>query len=203
MIELTNDILLFENFLDPKLCNDLNRLVDENYEEIFDRELREAKFPFEGIRGRIEVYKFPELMKQFEDFWFSQIEDQMLDYYLKWLPERNRAGAKAHARTDWKDVFVQVYNDMNTFDFDENVHCDFSGITFVSCIHDKYEGGILKFPKHNVSLKLKKRDLVIFPGLYTHPHGVTKLSGGERRVLVGQSMGVPQLHKFGKEIANR
>ena len=101
---------------------------------------------------------------------------------------------------EFDQVFIQIYNELNTFELDSNIHCDFSGITFVACIGDSYKGGDLAFPKQDVKINLKKGDLVLFPGSYTHPHGVTKLIDGERIVLVGQSMGVKQLHKFGKEI---
>lgn len=201
MEEIGNDILFFKRALPGTIVRDMNSLIDDNYDDIFNRDLRYAEFPFEGIRGRMEVYKHLEIMEKFNSFWFAAIENRMLDYYFRWITNKSQIdGYKKHIKTEWKDLFIQVYNDLNTFDLDENIHCDFSGITFVSCIFDSYEGGLLQFPKQNVSLKLETGDIVLFPGSYTHPHGVTKISSGERRVLVGQSMGAPQLHKFGKII---
>ena len=201
MVEIGNDILLFNKILPTTLTDELNQLVDDNYQSIFDRELRYAEFPFEGIRGRIEIYKCPELLAKFNGFWFSAIEDRLLNHYFKWITNKSQVeGYKKHNKTDWKDLFVQVYNDLNSFELDQNIHCDFSGITFVACIADEYVGGALEFPKQGVSIRLEKGDLIVFPGTYTHPHGITKLDSGERRVLVGQSMGPPQLHKFGKLI---
>ena len=201
MVELGNDILYFKNVIPDEIIKELIDLVEERREIIFNRDLRHAEFPFEGIRGRIEIYKYPELMQNVNSFWYASIENQMYDHYFKYLKDSNQIeGYKKHAKTDWKDLFIQVYNDLNTFELDGNIHCDFSGITFVACLDDNYEGGDLVFPKQNVSVNLKKGDLVLFPGSYTHPHGVTKLISGERIVMVGQSMGVKQLHKFGKEI---
>lgn len=201
MIELGNDILYFENIFPSDLTEEMMSLVNRNREEIFNRELRYAEFPFEGIRGRIEIYKHPELFEKFNKFWFEMIENRMFDYYFAHLRNASQIeGYKAHARTDWKDIFIQVYNKDNTFEVGENIHCDFSGLTFVACLDDRYFGGTLEFPKQDVYVRLKKGDLILFPGSFTHPHGVSKLHSGERTVLVGQSMGVKQLHKFGKEI---
>ena len=201
MVELGNDILYFKNIIPNEIISEMESLVEERREIIFSRDLRHAEFPFEGIRGRIEIYKYPELMDRVNTFWYDNIENQMYDHYFKYLNNQSQIeGYKKHARTDWKDLFIQVYNDLNTFELDGNIHCDFSGITFVACINDNYGGGDLVFPKQNVNINLKKGDLVLFPGSYTHPHGVTKLISGERIVMVGQSMGVKQLHKFGKEI---
>ena len=201
MEELGPDILFFPKILGGDLFEDLNLLVNSNYKDINNRELREAVFPFEGIRGRIEIYKHPELFQKFNDFWFAKIEDQMYDYYFKYILDNDKInGYKQHSRTEWKDIFIQVYNVNNTFKYSSNTHCDFSGLTFIACLKDEYEGGVLILPKQNVKIKLSKGDLVLFPGSHTHPHGLTQLISGERIVLVGQSMGVKQTHQFGKEI---
>jgi hypothetical protein len=200
MIELTNDILLFESVLPINLMNKLNNLIDDNYELIFNKDSREAKFPFEGLNGRLEIYKFTELFDEFNLFWYNSIENQMYDYYFNYITDREIInGYKEYAKTDWKDIFIQIYNTENESQSLNDIHIDFSGITFVANIKDKYDGGLLTFPKQNISLRLNKGDLVVFPGSHTHPHGVTNLTSGERRVLVGQSMGIKQLHKFGKE----
>ena len=48
--------------------------------------------------------------------------------------------------------------------------------------------------------KLKKQDLVIFPGGFTHPHSVEKITDGNRIALNGQSMGTRHKHKLGQAI---
>ena len=176
MLEIGSDILYFDEVIPEEIINELCSLVDTNREIIFNRDLRYAQFPFEGIRGRIEVYKYPELLEKFNNFWYDKIENQMYDYYFKYLNNLDQIeGYKKHAKTDWKDIFIQVYNELNTFELNSNIHCDFSGITFVVCLNDNYEGGNLVFPKQEVSIKLKRGDLILFPGSYTHPHGVTEL----------------------------
>lgn len=201
MKEVAQDILLFENVLPKDFIKKLNDLVDTNYHIIFNKDNREAKFPFEGLRGRVEVYKFPDLLNEFYDFWYNNIENSMYEYYFQYIKNIDVVeGYKKYARTDWKDVFIQVYNNLNELDLANDIHIDFSGITFIANFKDQYDGGILEFPKQDYRLKLNKGDLILFPGYHTHPHGVTKLHSGERRVLVGQSLGIKQLHKFGKEL---
>ena len=209
MIEVAPDILYFEKYLDRDLTKNALKLLDEKHDEMFDRELRAAQFPFHKMKGRLELYDYPELMDQFNNFWFSKVEDMMLDYYLMHVPHPEGipddvyadaiGGLKLHAQTDWKDVFLIHYlSDVGNHQ--NHVHIDFSGFTFIACLDDKYEGGYLELPKQNYKIKLGKRDLILFPGGFTHPHGVTPILSGDRKVLVGQSMGPKQLHKFGKEI---
>ena len=141
-----------------------------------------------------------DLMNQFNNFWFDKVEDMMMDYYLMHIDDPDVIeGYRLHGQTDWKDLFLHHYlpdegNNKN------DIHIDFSGLTFIGCLDDKYEGGYLSFPKQNYKIKLGRRDLIIFPGNFTHPHGVSPILSGDRKVVVGQSLGPKQLHKFGKEI---
>ena len=85
MLEIGSDILYFDEVMPEELINEMCSLVEINREIIFNRDLRHAQFPFEGIRGRIEVYKYPELLEKFNNFWYDKIENQMYDYYFKYL----------------------------------------------------------------------------------------------------------------------
>jgi predicted 2-oxoglutarate/Fe(II)-dependent dioxygenase YbiX len=76
---------------------------------------------------------------------------------------------------------------MNTND-QKNIHWDFSFMTFVGCLSENFDGGLLVFPRQNVEFKLKLGDIIVFPGGITHPHYVTKVTEGQRNVLVGQSL---------------
>lgn len=195
-----SDVLLFRKFIPEDLMNVMNKRIDDRYDEIMAREIRFAEFPFEGLRGRIEIYKDEELLNLFNDFWYTMVEDQFQMHYLKYVPKHTVQAVKDYHKTDWKDLFLQVYN-ADKFEQSKNdAHIDHSGITIIGCIADEYEGGELYFPKQKVQVKLKKGDLVVFNGSFTHPHGLSPLSEGERRVFVGQSLGPLQYHKFGKKI---
>ena len=200
MIEVAPDILYFERYLDRDFTKNALQLLEDKHDEMFDRNHRDAKFPFEQLKGRLELYNYSDLMDQFNNFWFDKVEDMMMDYYLMHIDDPDVIeGYRLHGQTDWKDLFLQHYlpdegNNKN------DIHIDFSGLTFIGCLDDKYEGGYLSFPKQNYKIKLGRRDLIIFPGNFTHPHGVSPILSGDRKVVVGQSLGPKQLHKFGKEI---
>jgi predicted 2-oxoglutarate/Fe(II)-dependent dioxygenase YbiX len=83
-----------------------------------------------------------------------------------------------------------TYNtDMNS-NGEKNVHWDFSFMTFVGCLSENFDGGVLFFPRQNVNYKLKMGDIIVFPGGITHPHYVTKVTEGQRNVLIGQSFNI-------------
>ena len=202
MREIGADILYFEKFLDRDITNSLISLLDEHEEGMFNKDNHKVTFPFSELKGRLALYNFPNHLKEFNNFWFSNVEDMMLDYYFMFLDDKDTIPeCKQVAKTEWKDIFLQVYKP-SYFNSSNSIHIDFSGITFIACLDDDYEGGELNLPKQNVNIKLGARDIIIFPGNYTHPHGLSEVTSGKRRVLVGQSLGNRQRHKFGKPINN-
>ena len=50
-------------------------------------------------------------------------------------------------------------------------------------LNDNYEGGEIKFETHDVSIKPKTGDLIIFPGNMHYAHEVTKILSGDRYTL--------------------
>ena len=58
---------------------------------------------------------------------------------------------------------------------------DHSGLLYLS---DEYEGGLLEFPQHNISIKPKKGTFICFVGDDTLPHQVTEITSGNRINLI-------------------
>jgi len=70
-----------------------------------------------------------------------------------------------------------------------NVHVDDLGyvtenhLPIIIYLNDNYEGGEIKFETHDVCLKPKTGDLVIFPGNVHYAHEVKKVLSGDRYTL--------------------
>ena len=67
------------------------------------------------------------------------------------------------------------------------LHVDNSLITFLVKLNDNYGGCDTVFPRQKWDTRnLKKGEMVINPGIITHPHYTTKLTWGEKYTLVGR-----------------
>ena len=62
-----------------------------------------------------------------------------------------------------------------------NIYCRQSSCIFA--LNDDHDGGIFEFPHQDVSIKLKKGSIIIFPPYWTHPHRVTELNNTFRYTL--------------------
>ena len=194
--ELSKSILLFENKIPLDL---VDRLLDITYIQTNTNKFS-TDGNFKGTLNRFEVYDHKELFKDFNDFWFNHIESIWQNHFLKFtnLDGSEYEDLKNHNKTDWKDLFIHIYTKESVSN--NPIHIDFTGLSFSCCLSDNYKGGELYFPRQNLKYKLKKQDLVIFPGGFTHPHSVEKVTDGNRITLIGQSMGTRHNHKLGQAI---
>lgn len=72
------------------------------------------------------------------------------------------------------DGFSEVYDSNVTF-IKNNNSSEYRMIrnsSIIFALNDDYDGGIFRFPYHNISFKLKKGSVLLFPPFWTHPHEV-------------------------------
>jgi len=190
MIKIDSDIFLFESVLPNELLDRLYPL-GKTTDGSFRVDLVNVDKP---------------LFYDFNNFWTENIEHVYLDEYLKlYQPEKGIGFSsgndavkflKEYNKTRWRDLFLLYYDENILNAGNKNVHWDFSNITTVCCLNDEHIGGELVFPRQGKKVKLKKCDLIIFPGGLTHPHYVERVSDGHRVVLVGQTLYPEQDHKI-------
>lgn len=56
--------------------------------------------------------------------------------------------------------------------------------SIIFALNDNYEGGIFHFPVQDISFKLKRGSVVIFPPYWTHPHEVSSVENGTFRYTI-------------------
>lgn len=189
MIKLNPDIFLFEKVITEDLIEKLLSLREKS-----------------NHTDRINLGESDHnLLLEFNNFWMDEIEPKMMNDLFSVYDVENDIGfnvseetifrLKEWIKTKWRDLYLLSYTESNSTRGVKDVHWDFSGITFVGCLSDQFEGGILSFPRQGISVKLKKGDIVIFPGGITHPHCVSSITKGRRDVIIGQSLNIVDDHK--------
>jgi hypothetical protein len=183
MKELSKDILLFENEVPNRIINTLNNLRLTKEDIRFELNHHEREF---------NIFKI---------WWEKEFEPMIMKYFLQYyIPEENiflnGDGLKEYVKFRWREIYFYRYTPESSANSHKMLHWDFSQFTFVICLTDDYEGGDLSFPRQGEHIKLKKGDLVLFPGGLTHPHYVNPTTGGVRDVLVGQILPQPQDHEI-------
>lgn len=190
MKQIDLDIFVFPEIMDSTMINQLLSIrVNSGHSDRIDL-------------SNVDMRVF----HMFNDFWFSKIEDLYLNHYLSIYnteegvglnsSDETIKGIKEYNKTKWRDVFLLHYNPVNLNSGKKTTHWDFTGLTAVGCLNGEYEGGEIVFPRQNISYRINRGDIIVFPGGLTHPHYVEPVTKGSRDVIVGQSMTLPQDHKI-------
>ena len=189
MKQIDLDIFVFPKIMDDTLINQLLSIRKNS-----------------GHSNRIDLNNVDmNVFHMFNNFWFSKIEDDYLNHYLSIYnaeegvglnsSDETIKGIKEHNKTKWRDVFLLHYTPVNLNSGKKTTHWDFTGLTAVGCLNDDYEGGEIVFPRQNITYRINRGDIIMFPGGLTHPHYVEPVTKGLRDVIVGQSMTLPQDHQ--------
>jgi hypothetical protein len=188
MINLGSDIFLFKSIFPIELINEFKSIRSSDNNE------------------RINIHDVDfKLFLKFND-WFKKVDIQIMDEYLSVYDIENDIGLNAtqdtlnnikeFCKAKWRDVYTLRYTPNHSNLDIKNVHFDFTNITTVICLDDRYEGGELVFPRQDISVKLFEGDCIVFPGDLRYPHYAKKVTSGIREVLVGQSLTLKQDHRI-------
>jgi len=94
---------------------------------------------------------------------------------------------KIHGKTRCHtDGLFEIYTSNVTF-VDEPYIDEYRMIRFMSIIfalNHNHEGGIFRFPYHNISIKLRKGSVLLFPPFWTHPHEVSSVENNTYRYTI-------------------
>ena len=171
MIELAEGIFLFENFLSPSLC-------DSIVEDIKKQDWRNAgKIP--GLRD-IYDYKDGDKVSLIKEFSEKNLEalNQVLaiyrrfDYDDKIPPLIDKSFAFLYRFTSYRDSgeFPPHFDSVQKK----------QSISIISYLNEDYEGGVVNYPKQNLSVIPKRGSVLIHPSSFTYPHSSSKVTKGTK-----------------------
>jgi Rps23 Pro-64 3,4-dihydroxylase Tpa1-like proline 4-hydroxylase len=124
-----------------------------------------------GVTNPIKESFYNNLFKIFEEA-FSLVEN---DYKLMY-----------GTQTEWHDNYqVLKYGKDQHFSnhIDDNTTYH-RRISTVYYLNDNYEGGEIKFPRFNLTIKPLANQMILFPSTYVYNHSVSPVVEGERYAVV-------------------
>jgi hypothetical protein len=57
-------------------------------------------------------------------------------------------------------------------------------MSIIFALNDNHDGGIFRFPNHDISIKLKRGSVLLFPPFWTHPHEVSTVYNNTHRYTI-------------------
>jgi len=113
---------------------------------------------------------------------FLKINDSFsLEYNSGYILRKIYGKTRRHA-----DGIPNIQKSNITFiaDNKDGIYNMIRNASIIFTLNDNYDGGIFRFPYHDVSLKLKKGSVIIFPPFWTHPHESDYLENNTYRYTI-------------------
>jgi hypothetical protein len=170
IIEYVNkDIYVIENVFDKDYCNKMIDIMDCS---------RTVKMLFSDTNN-VECFTVIDYTDRDENL--HKILDKISALAICIIPNISIMG---YSHYELRKVYGEtrqhcdgVFSD--TIKHPKNQEIDIRSVrclTFVSIFNDDYDGGIYKFPKQKLEIKLKAGSAILFPPYWTHPHEVSNIS---------------------------
>uniref|UniRef100_A0A6C0BXB9 Prolyl 4-hydroxylase alpha subunit Fe(2+) 2OG dioxygenase domain-containing protein n=1 Tax=viral metagenome TaxID=1070528 RepID=A0A6C0BXB9_9ZZZZ len=170
IIEYVNkDVYVIENVFDNEFCNKMIDIMDCS---------RTVKMLFSDINN-VECFKVINYTNRDENL--HKILDKISLLAIRIIPNVIIMGycdyelrkVYGETRRHCDGVFSDTIKHPKNQDVDVKT---VRSLTFVSIFNDDYDGGIYKFPKQKLEIKLKAGSAILFPPYWTHPHEVSNIS---------------------------
>ncbi len=112
----------------------------------------------------------------------SRIFKNLEDY----LNKNTMINAKGNSGYQFRKIYgsTRIHKD-GIYDSNYLINFNVTRIaSVVICLNDNYEGGEFYFPIQNITVKLKKGQIIVFPPYWTHPHLTKELKNRTYRYTI-------------------
>jgi len=183
-----NNVECFTTILDDLLeIDDTLYYKFSNEDILFNTlltEIKSKKIPYTNKLNGITRVQLKNVMKQITSIFeilkeiFDKINKNITFDNTKYILRKIYGPTRKHI-----DGLNEVY--CNNINFIKNNHVgDYKMIrnsSIIFALNDNYDGGLFFFPEQDISFKLKKGSVLIFPPYWTHPHEVSALKNNTYR----------------------
>lgn len=186
--ECENEIFLLDNCIKENELNTLLNFTEANkasFGKIFSAtEDIEKYYSESGARPKaLFIDKRNPAHSDIDALCFS-IFKNINTIFSKYQHDVHRAQVATTGDTGYRFSIYDPINNSYKFHTDAGFTNKGRRVSVIICLNDDYEGGELHFPKFKTKIKLKARQCILFPSIWTHPHEVTPVVSGERKTLM-------------------
>lgn len=171
-----NKIIEVLNFLDTDTCNSLVKYIDshpEKWSHFASYEYRFGKSPKPD-------YDF-ELFGLAPDFAKQLIEK--IEHLVSSVFSSSVSLNTIHAQRFGVGGVGSVHSD-NTNEDGSDSHYEINKYAAIIYLNDKYSGGEIYFPEHDLEVKPQAGSILLFPGGKENLHGVHEITSGNRHTVI-------------------
>jgi hypothetical protein len=111
---------------------------------------------------------------------------RMFDKLQKYLLDKHGIVSKSNSGYQFRKIYgaTRIHKD-GIFDTFNKIDLNVTRVaSVIICLNDNYEGGEFYFPVQDITVKLKKGQILVFPPYWTHPHLTMELKNRTYRYTI-------------------
>tara|TARA_B100001175_G_scaffold272587_1_gene245837 strand:- start:1125 stop:2096 length:972 start_codon:yes stop_codon:yes gene_type:complete len=186
-IDSSLNIILVEDpfILSEDDCDYFVKIIDNYIEN--DDSLNHTWFP--GNNVNCKTFRIDEKLNNTNLFLNKEIYkrvNRVFNNLEKYINKKYAINAKGNSGYQFRKIFgpTRMHKD-GVYDTSTPATLDVTRIaSIVICLNDDYEGGEFCFPIQDITVKLKKGQIIVFPPYWTHPHYTMDLKNRTYRYTI-------------------
>lgn len=182
-VRLTEDIVLYENFLTAEECDKAIKVLDAQADK---EKITWMPISFYESYSSVLPQDEAEELAEFglPSTFFSDVKSGIIDAVASVHGlERSKVVQIGYHTQKWEPgAFARIHSD-NTDEHGNSGPFERSRYAAFLYLNDNFEGGLLRFPDHDITVPPKTGLLAAFSGGFKNMHEVTMITSGVRYTL--------------------
>ena len=177
---IKNNIFIKDSFISDEDCDFIRNFIDEtNKNNNLNQQSWEPNSNCKCLYFMIEDINNCEIKVKIENIIYNKIL-----LFQKEIKEKYNIHTKGSSEYCLRKIYGETRNHTDSIvnpncvqTINNQKYANINNIRTLSIIlilNDDYEGCLFEFPRQNISLSLKKGQIIAFPPYWTHPHRVTE-----------------------------
>lgn len=156
----TDNIFIFEDIITNEQCNHIIETMENSFKKEYEIE------KWENNRNVNCIYVSA----------IQELDSMVFDIIHNVIEKLSQMGITSHGDSGYcyRKIFGPTRLHSDGIYVDKNLpyvpKAKIRNMSIIICLNEDYEGGEFYFPKQEITIKLKKRNIIVFPPYWTHSH---------------------------------
>jgi len=172
------EIFVIDNVIDLSMCDRLKKLIDNN-EVNMEKIIIDKK-----IKNNVECHVFT--IDNYLNYKNNYIYYKYINSVFKKISKSIFHKKYKNSGLQFRKIYGRTGQHIDGYEINKinDNECMIRKASLILMLNDDYSGGIYNFPNYNISLKLKKGSVILFPPYWTHPHEVSGVGKNNFRYTI-------------------
>lgn len=162
-----DNIFVFDNLISDELCDECISFIDEYAVEDENKIVKNTNVKSKTVSAKEFQFIDSKILKRLDEKMYN-----VLNRLIQCICKKRHISLTSDCGIQFRKVYGETKLHVDGVHHGFNKNDNFRQMAVIIALNGDYDGGQFYFPLQNVTIKLKKGQIIAFPPFWTHPHGV-------------------------------